>query len=162
MPINLVVPLIETQIEAAAQVLALALQDDPLFVYILPDAQERRQRLPGFFVPDVRYGYLFGEVFTNSGNPEGVAVWQLPGMDVTPERAKKAGYPQKRAIGMDALQRLGQIFDYLGDFHHHTLPSEHWYLNAIGVVPTDKGRGLAKRYCTLCWNERMLLAYHVA
>ena len=54
MSIHQVVPLIETQMEAAAQVLALALQDDPLAVYILPDAQERKQRFPGFFMLNIR------------------------------------------------------------------------------------------------------------
>ena len=144
MSINQVVPLIESQVEAAAQVLALALHDDPLAVYILPDAQEREQRLPVFFVPDIRAGYLFGEVFTTPGNPEGVAVWQLPGKDITPEQAKEAGYHQKSILGKDTLQKLGRVFDYLGEFHHSALPSEHWYLNALGVTPTRQRQGLGQ------------------
>ena len=144
MKIHQVVPLIETQMEAAAQVLALANQDDPLAVYILPDAQKRKQRFPGLFMLNVRYGYLFGEVFTTPGNPEGVAVWYVPGMHVTPERAEEAGFHQRSILGVDALQKLGRVFDYLGEVHHSALPSEHWYLNALGVTPARQGQGLGQ------------------
>ena len=139
-----VVPLIETQMEAAAQVLALAMHDDPLAVHILPDAQERKQRFPGFFMLTIRYGYLFGEVFTTPGTPEGVAVWEIPGMDVTPERAEKAGLHRRSILGEDALQELGRVFDYLGDFHRSALPSEHWYLTALGVTPARQRQGLGQ------------------
>ena len=78
MKLNQIVSLSESQIEAAAHVLAQVLYDDPLFVYMLPNAEERRQRLPAVFEPQVRFGHLYGEVFTTVGEPEGTAVWEAP------------------------------------------------------------------------------------
>lgn len=141
-----VISLNETKkILSAAQTLTLALQDDPLFVYILPHPEERLQKLPGLFAANVRFSYLFGEVFTTSGDLEGVAVWQPPGVDITPERAVQAGYDQLGIIlGKEAHRRLGRLLDYLSANHHPLLPSEHWYLTALGVIPERQRQGIGR------------------
>ena len=61
-----VVNLSESQIEDAGRALALAFQSDPLQTYVFPDARERAERSPGHFAALLRYGHLFGEVFTNN------------------------------------------------------------------------------------------------
>ena len=126
MPNYEVVYLVEAQIEDAARVLALALQDDPLNVYVLPNREERALRLPAFFAVHLRYGHLFGEVCTTPSASEGAAVWLPPGSDITPERAASAGFNQlSTIIGADAIPRLGRVLDYLEAFHHRDFPSKH-------------------------------------
>ncbi|MCB8979900.1 MAG: GNAT family N-acetyltransferase [Ardenticatenaceae bacterium] len=133
----------ELQIEGAAQVLALAMQDDPLFAYLLPDQKERLSRLLPFFTAHVRFGHLFGAVYTTAGDSLGTAVWQAPGEEITPERATVSGMNQiGKILGPDSLQRLGKTFDHLGEVHHSHLAAKHWYLMAIGVRPDFQRRGI--------------------
>ena len=69
-----VVNLSESQIEDAGRALALAFQSDPLQTYVLPDSRVRAERSPAHFAALLRYGHLFGEVFTTRGAPVGAAV----------------------------------------------------------------------------------------
>src|SRR5258706_6868028 len=98
-------------IEAAGRAPALAFQDDPLQTYVLPDAKERARLSPAHFTALVRYGHLFGEVFTTGGSPEGVAVWLPPGgWEMTPDRAAEAGIDQLPALdcgGREAVHGRG-------------------------------------------------------
>jgi GNAT superfamily N-acetyltransferase len=140
-----VVPLAEAQLEEAARALALAFQDDPLQSYVLPDPEERALRSPGHFLTLLRFGHLFGEVYTTRGTPEGAAIWQPPGADVTPERAVSAGFDRlSTLIGADALQRLGKVLDYLEAVHRRDVPPEHWYLMVVGVAPPRQGQGVGR------------------
>jgi ribosomal protein S18 acetylase RimI-like enzyme len=140
-----VLPLAEAQLEDAARALALAFQDDPLQSYVLPDPEERALRSPAHFSTLLRYGHLFGEAVTTQGTPEGAAIWQPPGVDVTPERAVGSGLNRLLTlIGADALQRLGRVLDYLEAVHHRDLPPDHWYLMVVGVVPARQGQGVGR------------------
>src|SRR4051794_36058942 len=131
-----VVPLAEAQIEDAAQALALAFQDDPLQSYVLPDPEERALRSPGHFSTLLRFGHLFGEVYTTPGTPESAAIWQPPGVEMTPKSAASAGLNRLPAlIGADAMERLGRVLDYLESVHRRDVPPEHWYLMVAGVAP---------------------------
>src|SRR5437870_5293354 len=106
MPIIQVAPLAEAQIEDAARALALAFQHDPLQSYVLPDPEERARRSPPHFATFLRYGHLFGEVYTTPGTPVGAAVWQPPGAEMTPERAVAAGLNRlSTQIGADSDSR---------------------------------------------------------
>ncbi len=65
-----VVNLSESQIEDAGRALALAFQSDPLQTYVPPDSRVRAERSPAHFAALLRYGHLFGEVFTT-------CVWRI-------------------------------------------------------------------------------------
>jgi GNAT superfamily N-acetyltransferase len=145
MPTIEVAPLAEAQLEDAGRALALAFQDDPLQSYVLPDPEERARRSPAHFATFIRYGHLFGEVYTTPGTPEGAAIWQPPGAAITPERAVSAGLNRlSTLIGADALERLGRVLDYREAVHHRDLPSEHWYLMLVGVVPVQQRQGVGR------------------
>ena len=119
-----VVNLSESQIEDAGRALALAFQSDPLQMYVLPDSWERAERSPAHFSALLRYGRLFGEVFTTSGAPVGAAVCFPPdGWEVTPERAVRAGLDQLPAImGADAVERFDHVRPFLEPFHRRDVP----------------------------------------
>lgn len=140
-----IVPLAEEDIADAAQVLADALHDDPLQQYVLPDPEERARRAPAHFAALLRYGCLFGEVFTTEGRPRGVAIWQPPGAEVTPEKAVRSGLDRlSHFLGDEALLRLGRSLDYLERVHRRGLPLEQWYLMAVGVSPGCQRQGLGR------------------
>ena len=68
----------EDQIDLAASLLASALHDDPLFIAVFPDAEDRARRLPWFFGVDVRYAHRYG-LSLAAGEPlAGVANWLTP------------------------------------------------------------------------------------
>jgi ribosomal protein S18 acetylase RimI-like enzyme len=138
-----VAPLAEAQIDAAAQVVARALQEDPLQTYVLPDPAERALRSPGHFSVLMRYGFLFGSVWTTSGALVGVAICLPPGLEMTQESPAQAGFNRLSAlIGAEAVGRFGWILDYLETVHHHVLPPKHWYVMVVGVEPEHQGQGV--------------------
>lgn len=82
----------DEQAKAASKVLARAFQDYPQFDYTLPNLDERASKLPEIYEFMVRYGIMYGEVYSISANLEGIAVW-LPYWDVeiNRDRAYKCG-----------------------------------------------------------------------
>lgn len=141
-----VVNLSESQIEDAGRALALAFQSDPLQTYALPDSRVRAARSPAHFAALLRYGHLFGEVFTTRGAPVGAAVCLPPdGWEVTPERAARAGLDQLPALmGADAVKRFDHVLAFLEPFHRRDAPSKHWYVMVVGVIPARRGQGFGR------------------
>ena len=129
------VRLTESQIEPAAATLARAFQDYPVFTYVFPDACERRNELPLLLQSFVHYGALNGEVYATSPNLEGVAVWMPP--DHTSVSSPVPG------ISQDALDRMAYWGRQAGSIRKRHVPSAHWFLMIIGVVPEFQGRGHA-------------------
>ena len=95
------VRLTESQIEPAAETLALAFQDYPVFTYVFPDACERRNELPLLLQNFVHYGVLNGEVYATSRNLEGVAVWMPPDHTGEPSPVPE--------VSQDALDRMAYL-----------------------------------------------------
>src|ERR671911_747572 len=62
------------QIEPAGSMAARAFHDDPGSTYLFPDQGRRERFLLRLMTGVVRYGDLFGEVYTTPGEPEGIAV----------------------------------------------------------------------------------------
>ena len=141
-----IVSLSEENLDAAAQSLALAFQDDPLQAYVFPDPIERAKRSPAHFLPLLRYGLLFGEVLTTSGKPLGAAVWRPPETwEVTPERAAAAGFDDlPNVLGEEAANRFFSVLGVIDPFHHQDVPAEHWYVMVVGVSPEARGQGLGR------------------
>ncbi len=129
------VRLTESQIEPAAETLARAFHDYPVFVYVFPDAAERRNELPLLLQSFVHYGVLHGEVYATSRNLEGVTVWMPPdypgGFSVVPEVSK------------DALDRMAYFGGQVYSVRRRHVPSAHWFLEFIGVIPELQGKGYA-------------------
>jgi GNAT superfamily N-acetyltransferase len=135
--------LAEAQIEEAAEVLGRAFFDDPFEAYMLPD-DESRERLSSLrFARLLRYGHLFGKVYTTVNIPQGAAIWLPPeNWEMTDERLKQAGlFDVPSIIGGDAFQRLISVMDYIEPYHRDA-PARHWYLLIVGVDRPVQGQGL--------------------
>ena len=113
----------DTQLNDAATALSRAFFDDPLQTYMLPDPDERMRLSPPFFSRIIRYGQLFGEVYTTPATPRAAAVWLPPGQtEMTPERMEQAGLFELPAIVGDAFDRFGGVMDFLEPFHTRDAP----------------------------------------
>ncbi len=141
-----IVRLDPAQIDDAGRALALAFQDDPLQTYTLPDPVERTRLSPAHFAALLRYGQMFGEVFTTLGRPDGAVVWLPPGhWDVTPDRMAASGLDQLPSLlGAEAVARFDRVIEFLKPFHYRDAPNDHWYVMVIGVAPVRQGQGLGR------------------
>ena len=127
----------------AAQVLARAFGDDPLFTWALPDARRRARALPYVFAGTLRHSRRHGGVVTAA---DGAAVvgWMrgdhvrmtaydvvVSGLGLTPLR-----------LGLAATRRL-QVHEAACERALDDVAPSGWaYLCVVGVEPAEQGRGL--------------------
>src|SRR3954468_7408054 len=119
-----VVRLDERQIEEAGAALARGLFHEPLAVHFLPDPHERARLIPWHFSVAIRYGHLFGEVWTTADGVDGAAVWLPPGdREMTPERMAEAGLDLSPDIlGAGPWERFTSVLDHLEPLHDSAVP----------------------------------------
>ena len=137
------IPLSSSQIPPAAQVLSRAFHDDPYYTYIIPDVGRRANILPWLFERIIRYGLLYGSVYTTP-SVEAAAVWLGPqdpvihligairtGLFLLPLKMNRAEY------------RRIQLLDGAADrLHGQAISGPHWFLLVLGVDPTHQGQGV--------------------
>lgn len=141
---NSPVRLNKLHVKPAAQVLARALQDDPLFIYFFPDAA-RDKKLSLLFQLPVRYGVLCGEVYATSPELEGIVVW-LPSekADMSPwGMLRSGGISMPFKMSMGGMKRMMRWMDYVNAVHRRIAPFPHQYLQLLGVDPAFQGKGYA-------------------
>lgn len=127
-------------LEDVAEILSAASESDPFVAWMLPDTQSRQRR--------VREILLFVLSRLDADRhcyvaDQGAAVWVPPGgwrmstwheLQAIPDLARTAGRSLPRALYGSAVL----------DEHHPEAPL-HWYLEALGVVPGNQGRGIGSR-----------------
>jgi ribosomal protein S18 acetylase RimI-like enzyme len=128
-------------ISETAAMMGRALADDPLFVYVLPDPNQRALGVPAMMETSLRIGLVHGEVWTTPLPIAGVAVWQSPSHPkITEEDRDAAGWREVGvAWGTEAFARFQQFAADMRD-----LPAEepHWHLNWLCVEPDHQGQGI--------------------
>ena len=142
---NNLIRLTEGQVKAASKMLARTFHDYPSFDHTLPNLKERVSKLPEIYEYLVRYGIMYGEVYTISASLEGVAVW-LPYWDaeITRETAYKCGARELNiSLGEEYLKRYKPIAECEDRCHKQYANFFHWYLYPIGVDPVHQGKGYA-------------------
>ena len=133
------------QVPLAARVLANAFANAPRYTFLLPNDAQRHATLPWLWGAMIRASLLSGAVVhvahEEPGSPPlGVAVWAPPGhrkhsvltlvrsgLWAAPFRLGVAAYLRRRSLG-PLLAALGP-------------PEPHWYLNVIGVDPSQQRSG---------------------
>ena len=130
-----------TQINAASQVLGRAFQDDPLMVYLVPDASKRKRVLPALFGVATRYCLRYGTIYTTPDLD--ALVCCLP-----PGQSKSIGRlaliclsDPPLQLGLTVLTRFMHASKYTGETHKQAAPGEHWYVWVLGVEPERQGHG---------------------
>lgn len=135
-------------IETASQVLGKAFHEDPAWIYVIPDVNERREKLPAVFEYSIRYSLKYGEVYAPTENLEGIAVW-IPHTTVEKSiwRTFRSGaFRAALKMGSKIGKRVEKLFDQIDqDRREHMQDRSYVYLQAIGVLPEFQGQGFGGR-----------------
>jgi len=140
-------PLTLSDVEQAAQVIALSFMEDPLVSFILPSRTTRVSTMVKFF-------RLYGEISIKNnrgfgvGEPlKGVAFWKTPNQGELSISVRSLGkflpllltrYP----IGALRAQPITKQIDV---FHKKYADGPHFYLDNLGVLPSARGKGLSSK-----------------
>ncbi len=132
------------QVEAAGKMLGRAFFDNPMALFLLPDAATRARPLTWMFDRTTRYGLLFGEVYTTADSVDGAAIWLPPDSPpMTRETLTAAGMMEMpQAMGQEAFQRLMLMKRHFDGLRQRDAPERHWYLWTLGVDPLQQGQGV--------------------
>ncbi|MGH2412533.1 MAG: GNAT family N-acetyltransferase [Microcystaceae cyanobacterium] len=134
----------ETQL--ASNVIARALYNYPLFRSLMPDPQQRKNRLPLLTGYLVRAGMLYGEAYTTSAKMEGVAVWLAPNTDISVlELLFRVGLIAcPLTLGLKVFQGAWNYVQHIEKLSQRHLSGSSWYLQVIGVTPAYQKQGYGR------------------
>jgi ribosomal protein S18 acetylase RimI-like enzyme len=137
------VPLDAASAPAAAGLIARAFQDDPEWVYSIPDDGRRRRVLPRLFLPSLRLGATSGHLFGTAGELRGVAQWIPPESQKLPPLAVlRSGMLGVPLVAGRSLPRIARILAASARFRSETAPKRHLFLAGIAVEPEAQGTGV--------------------
>lgn len=124
--------------------LARAFQDDPVFGWAVPDEEVRRAALPPVFDAFAEVYVPLGESYV-AGDGAGAALWAPAGVEpFTEEQSEAFGERMIEILGPHA-ERTSQLDELLAE-HHPEEPC--LYLQFVGVVPEQQGRGIGSHLLT--------------
>jgi len=135
-----VVRLERDQLGEASDVLARAFQDDPAWVWLLPDAERRRRLLPWLF--RVGFDVTAADVWSTAGPILGAARWLPPGrpaMRVGPTLRALVTTPFHLGTATGAFLSYGRAVEQM---RADVAAGPHWYLAGIGVDPSQQRQGV--------------------
>src|SRR5690242_21781461 len=124
-----VVRLERDQLGDASDVLARAFQDDPAWVWLLPDADRRRRLLPWLF--RVGFDVSAADVWATPGPVVGAARWLGPGrtpMRVGATMRALVATPFRLGTATSRFLAYGRAVEML---RARVAPGPHWYLAGI-------------------------------
>jgi ribosomal protein S18 acetylase RimI-like enzyme len=138
------VPLAAEHLVEAAAIMGRALADDPLFVHVLPDEEQRVRGVPLMMESLLRIGLAQGEVWTTPPPITGVAFWLTPVHPmITDEDREAAGWREVGAAwGPEAFARFKAFAADIGEVAASLPAGPHWRLAWLGVAPEQQGRGI--------------------
>jgi ribosomal protein S18 acetylase RimI-like enzyme len=136
-------------LDAAAEVLARAFQDDPGALIVEPDPRLRHEADRTLFAPVVRQAIPFGRVLVAAsaeGTIVGVATFLPPGhATASDEEMIAAGLLDAVAAVPDAAERMAPMVGYLEELHDRAIDGPHARLEFFGVDPDAQGSGIGGR-----------------
>ncbi len=134
-----------TALDRLATRLSGAFVDDPIARYAFADAVRRPRQVAWALGRFIRYGLLYGKVFS-LGKDEAVSVWVPPRfVKVTFLRTLRSGMlAAPRALGWRAFQTFRRLTDHADRLHRRSVAGPHWYLLLLGVTPGSQKRGYGK------------------
>jgi len=138
-----IVLLERSHMRPAAVVAARAFMDDPMFTSIFPNPARRPALLRRFMTAALRYGMLFGAVYTTP-DVAGSALWLTPEQpDITPSRMLRSGMAAlPLTLGLPAFRRFLTFTTYGDQIHGEIMHQPHWYLLNLAVDPARQRQGI--------------------
>jgi len=135
-----VVRLEREQLGEASDVLARAFQDDPAWVWLLPDGERRARLLPWLF--RVGFDVTAADVWSTPGVIRGAARWLPPGrpaMRIGPTLRALVSTPFHLGSATAAFLSYGRAVEQM---RTDVAAGPHWYLAGIGVDPAAQRQGI--------------------
>lgn len=132
-------------LRAASVVCARGFVRAPHIAHFFREERRRCSHAEELFRLRIRYGLLFGEVYTTSPNLEGVAVWlpaERASMTVWRE-IRAGGIRLYRAVGADAVARMTHVSTHNERLRCRSISGGHWVLSMVAVDPAHQRRGHA-------------------
>jgi GNAT superfamily N-acetyltransferase len=127
------------ELPVLASVLARAFFDDPVFVWMLPDASRRLETQERFFALVLRELFLSQEESYTTDGFAGVAVWELPAHPRPGAIEQLKLLPSMLRVFGRRIPRAMQAMTALESNHPERA---HFYLPFLGVAPEWQGRGI--------------------
>ena len=135
-------PLRRDLLDTATTTLTRAFDDEPMFKWVIPDAQQRAHALEVMNRGPLKYGMRYGHV-THSHDGRAVAAWLPPGRAITAGRMIRCGLVGARfRVGFRAYDKFARANQILTGIRAKYVPEPHWYLMIVGVDPELQGRGI--------------------
>jgi ribosomal protein S18 acetylase RimI-like enzyme len=128
------------RLQEASDVLARAFQDDPAWVWLVPDPLRRASLLPWLF--RIGFDVTAADVYVTPGPILGAARWLPPG------RQNLRVWATLRALVTTPLRlgsATGPFLSYgraVEQLRAEVAGGAHWYLAGIGVDPSAQRRGI--------------------
>ncbi len=135
------------QVPRAAEVLARAFFDDPVFEHFFPDGRTRLAQSRWTFRFLLNQAVANGRAFCTSPLFEGVAAWihsSKPKWGII-EEARRGGIPMLIHQQAGAIRRQMRESAYMKKVHLRMITGDHWYFSTIGIDPASRGRGHGDR-----------------
>ncbi|GAI18688.1 unnamed protein product, partial [marine sediment metagenome] len=140
-----IIKLTTNHIKTAAEVLTRAFDDSPISVYIFPDEIQRKKLLNHIFRFSMKLGVKYGEVFANSPQLEGIAIW----MHRVNENKLKGVFrfircgaiPLLCRLGISVLKRYSVLKRHNNNENERFAHNKYWLLMILGVDAPLQGKG---------------------
>ena len=129
----------------AAEVLARAFHDDPIWSGVFTDPVARPETLAIMFGALIKATATANGVAETTPRNHAVAVWLAPGTDIGLRAMLGSGLakqPKKNKQGKQERKRMMAVMGQINKRRKALMPEPHWYLSAIGVDPDHQGAGL--------------------
>ena len=134
----------KTDVKALSRTLGRAFYEDPIMMWMLPNAAQRAKTLPRMFAATTRHHFLAGggaEVATNGSGIGAAALWDPPGRWKQSGRDELLMMPTLIWSFRSRVPAARQVMEIMKREH----PDEpHWYLAVIGSDPTVRGAGFGQ------------------
>jgi GNAT superfamily N-acetyltransferase len=129
---------VETDRAAVSAMLARAFFEDPVMVFMFPDPEARRRKLPRLFDLLVAANLPLDGCDVTAGG-ETATLWRPPGKADIPVWEILLHLPE--FLGIYGLAGARRALRLLGAMERHHPKEPHWYLMVIGTDPPKQGQG---------------------
>lgn len=127
------------QRNAAAILLAKALEKDASSIYRFPKEASRHRKLRWFHKWLLKQALRTGVVYATEPELAGVAVWMPPG---APKLSLNGLLLAPLFVGFRSARRIQLSLKAMDKVHARAIPSKHWHLIVVGVDPAHQGKGV--------------------
>lgn len=131
-------PAVAADQPAICAMLARAFIEDPVMVFMFPDPEDRRRKLPRLFALLQASNLPLGGCDVTSGC-EAASMWRPPGRAGIPLWEVLLHLPS--FLGIYGVGGAGRALTLLGAMDKHHPKEPHWYLMVIGADPEKQGKG---------------------